>query len=133
MFPDLKGFAVGADNNFMPDKPLTVEVRTQPGGVPLVRVLGDVDLSTAPAFQRAMQEQVTLRQKFVVDLEGVDFLSSAGLAVLVDTRKQMADQDLKWALVAARHTVTRPLEITGLLTILPVFTSVPAAMDAING
>jgi anti-sigma B factor antagonist len=112
---------------------LTVEVQAHPRGVSVVRVLGDVDLSTAPAFQRAMQEQVALRQKFVVDLEGVDFLSSAGLAVLVDLRKQMAEQDLKWALVAARHTVTRPLEITGLVTILPIFASVPAAMDAVAG
>jgi anti-sigma B factor antagonist len=124
---------VGTDDNLMSGNLLTVEVRTHPRGVSVVRVLGDVDLSTAPVFQRAMQEQVALRQKFVVDLEGVDFLSSAGLAVLVDLRKQMAEQDLKWALVAARHTVTRPLEITGLVTILPIFTSVRAAMDAVAG
>ena len=100
-------------------------------GIPLVKVLGEVDLATAPAFQRAMQQQVTLRQKFVVDMDGVDFLSSAGLAVLADLRKQMADQEIKWAMVAARNTVTRPLEITGLTAILPVFTTVPAAVESI--
>jgi anti-sigma B factor antagonist len=115
------------------DNLLTVEVQAHPLGVPLIRVLGDVDLATAPAFQQAMQTQVTLRTQFVVDMDGVDFLSSAGLAVLVDLRQQMADQDLKWALVAARHTVTRPLEITGLLTMLPIFPTVPAAMAALTG
>jgi anti-sigma B factor antagonist len=112
---------------------LTVEVQAHPLGVPLIRVLGDVDLATAPAFQRAMVEQAALRRKFVVDMDGVDFLSSAGLAVLVDLRQRMADQDLKWALVAARHTVTRPLEITGLVALLPIFTDVTTAVDALVG
>lgn len=112
---------------------LTVDVQPHPRGIPLLRVLGDVDLATAPVFQRAVQEQVAQRQKFVVDMDGVDFLSSAGLAVLVDLRQQMEDQNLKWAVVAARQTVTRPLEITGLLTILPIFDTVPAALDAVTG
>jgi anti-sigma B factor antagonist len=114
------------------DNLLTVEVQPHSTGVPLVKVLGDVDLATAPAFQQAMQQQATLGQKFVVDMDGVNFLSSAGLAVLVDLRQQLADQDLKWAVVAARHTVTRPLEITGLLAILPIFTDVPAALAALS-
>ncbi|RSM90460.1 anti-sigma factor antagonist [Kibdelosporangium aridum] len=97
-----------------------------------MRVLGDVDLATAPVFQRAVQEQVAQRKRFVVDMDGVDFLSSAGLAVLVDLRQQMEEQRLKWAMVAARQTVTRPLEITGLLTILPIFETVPAALDAVT-
>ncbi|MET0132161.1 MAG: STAS domain-containing protein [Kibdelosporangium sp.] len=115
-----------------PGQLLTVDVQSHPRGVPLVRLLGDVDLATAPVFQRAVQEQVSQRQKFVVDMDGVDFLSSAGLAVLVDVRQQMADQNLKWAVVAARQTVTRPLEITGLLTILPIFGTVSAALDALD-
>nr|WP_157528788.1 STAS domain-containing protein [Kibdelosporangium sp. MJ126-NF4]CEL20494.1 Anti-sigma F factor antagonist (spoIIAA-2); Anti-sigma B factor antagonist RsbV [Kibdelosporangium sp. MJ126-NF4] len=110
---------------------LTVDVQPHPRGVPLLRVLGDVDLATAPVFQQAVREQVARRHKFVVDMDGVDFLSSAGLAVLVDLREQMAENNLKWAVVAGRQTVTRPLEITGLLTILPIFDTVPAAMDAI--
>jgi anti-sigma B factor antagonist len=112
---------------------LTVDVQPHPRGVPLVRLLGDVDLATAPLFQRAVDQQVAQRQGFVVDMDGVDFLSSAGLAVLVDLRQQMADQDLKWAVVAARATVTRPLEITGLLTILPIFDTLPAAVEAVSG
>jgi anti-sigma B factor antagonist len=115
-----------------PGKLLTVDVQPHPRGVPLVRLLGDVDLATAPLFQRAVEQQVAQRQGFVVDMDGVDFLSSAGLAVLVDLRQQMADQDLKWAVVAARTTVTRPLEITGLLTILPIFDTLPAAVDAVS-
>ncbi|MCE7003511.1 STAS domain-containing protein [Kibdelosporangium philippinense] len=115
-----------------PSKLLTVDVQPHPRGVPLMRVLGDVDLATAPVFQKAVQEQVAQRNKFVVDLDGVDFLSSAGLAVLVDLRQQMEDQKLKWAVVAARQTVTRPLEITGLLTLLPIFGTVPAALDAVT-
>lgn len=114
-----------------PGNLLTVDVQAHPRGVPLLRLLGDIDLATAPLFQQAVEKQVAQRQRFVVDMDGVDFLSSAGLAVLVDLRQQMADQDLKWAVVAARQTVTRPLEITGLLTILPIFDTVPAALDAV--
>jgi anti-sigma B factor antagonist len=121
------------DSGAPPGGLLMVEVGSHPTGVPLVRVTGDLDLATAPDFQKAMQSQVAGGEKFVLDLDSVSFLSSAGLAVLVDLRKQMADHDRKWAVLATRHTVTRPLEITGLLTILPIFTTLPAAVEAVTG
>ena len=68
-----------------------------------------------------------------VDMDGVKFLSSAGLAVLVDTSTRMTEKNLRWALVAGHTAVTRPLEITGLTPVLPVFTSVLAALEAISG
>ncbi|MEV4319998.1 STAS domain-containing protein [Actinocrispum sp. NPDC049592] len=117
----------------MADKLLKVEVHALATGVPVVKVLGDLDLATAPAFKQAMTEQATHGREFVVDMDGVDFLSSAGLAVLVDLRQQMDDQNLKWAVVAARHTVTRPLEITGLHAVLPIFTDIPAALNSLTG
>jgi anti-sigma B factor antagonist len=126
-----EGF-IGSDTAAHQGQLLTVDVQPHPRGIPLVRLSGDVDLATAPLFQRAVEQQVAQRQRFVVDMDGVDFLSSAGLAVLVDVRQQMADQDLKWAVVAARATVTRPLEITGLLAILPIFDTLPAAVDAVS-
>lgn len=112
---------------------LTVDVQDHPSGVPVVRVHGDVDLATAPAFQEAIQRQVTAGQDFVVDMDGVKFLSSAGLAVLVDASTRTTEKNLRWALVAGHTAVTRPLEITGLTPVLPVFTSVIAALEAISG
>lgn len=112
---------------------LTVDVQDHPSGVPVVSVHGDVDLATAPAFQEAIDRQVTTGQDFVVDMDGVKFLSSAGLAVLVDTSTRMTAKNLRWALVAGHTAVTRPLEITGLTPVLPVFTSVLAALEALSG
>ena len=111
---------------------LTVDVRVDDSGVPVLLVAGEVDMATAPRFGEAVSARVAAGEPFVVDLEGVDFLSSAGLAVLVDAREQTAGHDLRWAVVATRPTVTRPLEITGLLDLLPVHGSLADAVTALT-
>lgn len=114
------------------DRLITVDVVPHPQGIPLVRVTGDVDMATAPVLHRTVQDHLARLQRFVVDLDGVDFLSSAGLAVLVDTQAQAQEHKLAWAAVAARSTVLRPLELTGLLAMLPIYRTVPDAITAIG-
>jgi anti-sigma B factor antagonist len=50
----------------------------------------------------------------VVDLSGVTFLASSGLAVLIRAAHRAATRDLRLQLVAATRAVRRPLEITGV-------------------
>lgn len=109
-----------------------VDVVAHPTGVAVVRVTGEVDMATAPVFRQAVDERIAGQESFVVDMDGVDFLSSAGLAVLVDTREKTAQHELKWAVVAARPTVIRPLEITGLLGMLPIHPTVDDALAALG-
>jgi anti-sigma B factor antagonist len=49
----------------------------------------------------------------VVDLSGVTFLASSGLAVLIRAAHRATEQNRRVRLVAPTRAVTRPLELTG--------------------
>lgn len=54
----------------------------------VVEVSGRIDSATAPDLATALNELTEKGQyKLVLDMEDVDFISSAGLRVLIDTQK----------------------------------------------
>jgi anti-sigma B factor antagonist len=54
----------------------------------LLKINGRVDSSTAPQFAQAMNQIIESgRYKIVLDMGSVEFISSAGLRVLVNTQK----------------------------------------------
>jgi anti-sigma B factor antagonist len=54
----------------------------------MLKLSGRVDSSTAPQFAKAMNEIIDAgHYKIVLDLSSVDFISSAGLRVLVNAQK----------------------------------------------
>jgi anti-anti-sigma factor len=60
---------------------------TGPDGEPRVRVVGEVDLASAPLLRRFLLDElgrVAPGDRFLVDLGGIDFFSAAGLHVLED-------------------------------------------------
>lgn len=88
--------------------------------VVVVRLSGDVDAATAGAFRRTLDEAVAAGRPLVVlDVSGVGFLDSAGLAVLVRVRRELpAGQRLALANVPRR--MQRVLKVTALDTLMLV-------------
>jgi anti-anti-sigma factor len=64
----------------MPDLEITV---TAQGGCPVVRVAGELDLSTAETLDAAVQRARVPGSALVLDLTGVDFMDSHGLRSLL--------------------------------------------------
>ena len=52
----------------------------------MVTVSGEIDTLTAPTLARCLTEQLSAAGVVVVDLDGVEFLGSAGLSVLFEAR-----------------------------------------------
>ena len=75
---------------------------------PLVRAMTDLLLSEADL--RAVR----------LDLRAVEFMNSAGTAVLVQLQKLGAPRGVDVVLVAPPRAVVRPLQLTGLWTRFPV-------------
>jgi anti-sigma B factor antagonist len=65
----------------------------------------------------------------VFDLTGTSFLASSGLAVLADAAKEAARRSLpKVRVVATDRQVRRPMEVTGLDTVLEMYADLTAAL-----
>ena len=84
-------------------------------------VVGEVDTFTAPVLRASLDTQLEQQPTaLVIDLCGVQFLGSAGLAVLVETQKSARSRDVGLRLVANTRAVTRPLEVTGLIDLFTI-------------
>lgn len=89
-----------------------VELQERPG-MTILELEGDLDSSTAPAFREKVEQAAgTEPAQLVVDLTGVEYLSSAGLRVLVFARQKMGD-DVALLLVGAGEAVAETIRLTG--------------------
>jgi anti-sigma B factor antagonist len=61
-----------------------LKLSTQRGtdGTPVVTAVGEIDMSNADSFRKALSEAATDGGRFVVDLTAVQYLDSAGLNAL---------------------------------------------------
>jgi anti-sigma B factor antagonist len=93
---------------------------------------GVIDLATAAELQDAMHAaQASARRSLIVDLTGVSFMSSAGLAILAEAHALMKPRG-EFAIVANNAVILRPLEITKLADVLDVYPTLESARDAMR-
>jgi anti-anti-sigma factor len=102
---------------------LTVDPRPE-AGTTVVRVDGDLDLSTSPDLEDALAA-ADPAHRIVVDLSGCTFIDSSAVRVLVATSRE---DDGRVALVARDPGIRRVLEIAAVDTMLPVHETVEAAL-----
>jgi anti-sigma B factor antagonist len=95
----------------------------------VLAVKGEVDVYTAPRLREKLVELVSHgSQHLIVDLEGVDFLDSTGLGVLVGGLKRLRSHDGDLSLVCSQHRILKVFEITGLTKVFAIYDSVEAAV-----
>jgi len=98
----------------------------------IVTVTGRMDAVTAPEFEKCMGDWIDAGEtQFVVDFEGLDYISSAGLRSILTIAKSLKVKEGQIVLCALRDTVKEVFEISGFSTIIPVCESVDAAITEI--
>ena len=87
------------------------------GGVLTVAVSGEVDLASAPDVEQAIAD--ALRTDGVttvqVDLSGVRFLDSSGIALLLRGRRDADERAVGYRVTGVRGIAKQVLELTGVL------------------
>lgn len=107
---------------------MTVQV-TDSGGWAIARVTGDLDVASAPRLREQLVGLVTGGQpNLVLDLDGVDFLDSTGLGVIVGVLKRTRSHGGDLRLVCTRASIRRVFEITALDRTMPLADTVEAAL-----
>ena len=101
------------------------------GDAVVLHVAGEVDVFTAPQLREALVGAIEQGSRdVVVDLQGVDFLDSTGLGVLVAGLKRVRQYGGDLSLVCTREHILKILDITGLVKVLRVYDSVEATTAA---
>ncbi len=102
---------------------------TERGKYAVLSVHGEVDVYTAPRFRERLIELVSEgKHQIVVDLEGVDFLDSTGLGVLVGGLKRLRSHGGDLYLVCTQSRILKVFEITGLTKVFSIYESVDEAV-----
>lgn len=97
----------------------------------VVDVKGEIDVYTAPKLREKLIELVSEGSyDVIVNLEGVDFLDSTGLGVLVGALKRVKAHDGSLSLVCTQDKILKIFKITGLTKVFPIHASVDDAAAA---
>ena len=84
-----------------------------------IELVGRLDTTTAPALDKTIQEDIGDTKKLVLDIKGLEYISSAGLRVLLSAQKKMqAIGAMKVKNV--REEVMEVFEMTGFADILTI-------------
>ena len=88
-------------------------------GKTLMKIEGRLDTTTAPELEKAINGEGDELKSLALDFKGVDYISSAGLRVLLTAQKKMNAQGYM-ELINVGETVMDVFEMTGFADILVI-------------
>ena len=83
-----------------------------------VMICGNIDTVTAPELDSKLQENLSGIQELILDFAAVDYISSAGLRVILMTNQLMEDVDGKMTVKNVNEDVRDVFEMTGFDSLL---------------
>lgn len=97
----------------------------------LLRVQGEIDMATAPKLRQQIIALVGQGSThIIVDLEGVEFIDSTGLGVLVGAVKRVRTLEGALRVVCQRPNLVELFELTKLTSVFSVFETVELAASS---
>ena len=97
----------------------------------ILQVSGDLDVLNAPSLATHVDIALTSGPSVViVDLTNVDFLSSAGISVLIETHRLASRADMSLRVVADSPATSRPIRLMCVDQIIDLY---PTVADALTG
>ena len=97
---------------------MTMEIKNNAEAA-VIEIAGRLDTTSAPALEKAINEDIGDAKNLVLDLKGVQYISSAGLRVLLGAQKKMQKiGSMKVTNVC--EAVMEVLEMTGFADILVI-------------
>ena len=102
------------------ERSMDVTTRTE-REITIVAFRGNLDSNTSPQAQQALDPLLAVKgQKLVIDFTALDYISSAGLRVLLGAAKKLQGSGGALRLFGLNETVREVFEISGFAQILPV-------------
>ena len=100
-------------------------------GIPVIELIGEVDLSTSPVFKQRIYEIIESgKRDVIVDLNGLDFMDSTGLGVLVAALKKTRMEGGSIRLICTKNNIMKIFTITGLDKVFSIYDNLSELLDS---
>ena len=97
---------------------MTIEIKRNAGDT-TIELAGRLDTTTAPALDKTIGEDIGDTKNLILDIKGLEYISSAGLRVLLGAQKKMKNIGTM-KLTGVCEDVMEVLEMTGFADILTI-------------
>lgn len=95
--------------------------KTEDGNEITLTLTGRLDTTTAPQLEEQINENIEGTEKMILDFQELEYLSSAGLRVLLGTHKTFMKRGSGGLVIRhVNETIHEVFEITGFLDILNI-------------
>ena len=85
----------------------------------IIEIVGRLDTITAPALDKTLNEDIGDTKNLVLDVKGMEYISSAGLRVFLATQKKLQKIG-SMKVTGVREEVMEVFEMTGFADILVI-------------
>ena len=111
---------------------LAVDSAPGAGGILVIRMSGDIDVTTLRPFGSHLEEAIDERLPFVLDLSGVQFLCASALPILEIMSARAHRLTVPWA-VTGNNALRRPLTAMNMAAVIPFCTDLEDAFRLVAG
>ncbi|MBI2264755.1 MAG: STAS domain-containing protein [Armatimonadetes bacterium] len=112
---------------------MDIKVSSRPLGeqIHTVAVTGEIDVYTSPKLKEHITELIEKgHYNLVINLEGVRYIDSTGLGVLIGALKKVRDHNGSINLICTNPQIKKIFNITGLVKIFGIFKAEEEAVKA---
>lgn len=96
----------------------------------LVKATGRIDSNTPPQLEQAFNDNLENKMGIVFDMSEVDFLSTRGIWVLLETQKACKRKHGKLALANVPEKLIESLELAGVKHFVEIYDDVTRAVGS---
>jgi anti-sigma B factor antagonist len=106
-------------------------IELKQGNISTFKLQGRLDSNTSQTFEKRLLDSISDGIKYVViDFKDLDYISSAGLRVILKATKTLKREDGKIMLCAMQDYVKEVFEIAGFDSFLPIVPTLDEALKA---
>ena len=97
---------------------MTIEIKKNESET-IIQITGRLDTITAPTLDKTIQEEIGDTKNLILDMKNLEYISSAGLRVLLSTQKKMQKIG-SMKVINVCEEVMEVFEMTGFADILVI-------------
>jgi anti-sigma B factor antagonist len=111
---------------------LTITVDLAAPDATVLAARGEIDVYSSSMFREEITSIIDAgTHRLVLDIEGVEFLDSTGLGVLISALKRVRARDGSMGIVCTQPRILRVFKVSGLSEVFEFYATVGGALSAV--